>query len=337
MKLNVSTTDYDIYHSVRSDFIPLMRSIFKADERPAIAALGPIYEEPAVGILAPFIRSAKEAGMDPDEVKVLAPPWAVTRIEDLRATTVAGWLTGASERDLEDAYDWTRAGLVLELASRLGIPLRNGTKAFVRWKLRGTVTGRFGVEQGSFNPLTIPKDQRARIVPSASDRVLVVQDFRAMDLCSIISLFPDLADRYAGYTDLHARTADLVGVDREVAKKELFVFAYGGHSSYAREFAAALPELVPAKGADLARKVQETSSKAFKAGLSLALPLLFGGDVRPLFTVHDELVLDVGIGHIEDAQKVADAMSAGASKRIGVPYSVGMNVGRDYGEAKSEV
>lgn len=329
------TDRYDVYHSVREDFGPLMRAALKPFSRPAVAALGPIYEEPASGILAPFVRSAEQAGLDADAVRYLAPEWVLDSAKNLREQAFSRWGLQASEQDWEDAHDWTRAGLVLEVASRLGIPLRNGTKEHVRWKLRGTVTGRFGVEHGSFNPLIIPRDQRSRIVPSGGDRVIVTQDFRAMDLCSILSLFPELADRYEGCEDLHARTADLVGVDREVAKKELFVFAYGGASPFQGAFEEKLPELVPARGSDLARKVQETSAKAFRAGLSAALPLLFGSHVRPLFTVHDELVLDVENGRMDDAQKVADAMADGASKRIGVPYSVDMRVGRNYGEAKA--
>jgi hypothetical protein len=330
----LDTEKYTVFHSVREDFGPLMRSAFKIVEKPAIAALGPIYDDPAAAVLAPFIRSAKEAGFDPDSVRVLAPKWALEKAQMLRATSVLEWGATASERSWDDVHDWTRAGLVLEIASRLGIPLRNGTKVHVRWKLKGTVTGRFGVEHGSFNPLTISREHRSRIVADGPGRDVVALDFRAMDLCSIISLFPALQDRYAGAEDPHARTADLVGIDREVAKKELFVFAYGGHSSYQSQFSERLPELVPVRGADLARRVQEKSALAFRAGLSRALPHLFGGHVRPMFTVHDELVLDVERDHIRDVDLVIQALEQGASERNGVPYSVGMKVGRDYAEAK---
>ena len=331
----LDTERYSVYHSVREDFVPLMKSVFKFEERPGVAALGPIYEDPAADVLAPFVRSAKEAGLDPDSVRILAPEWARERALQLRADRISQWASTASERDWKDVHDWTRAGLVLEIASRLGIPLRNGTREHVRWKLRGTVTGRFGVENGSFNPLTINRDHRSRIVPSGPGRRIHVLDFRAMDLCSIVSLFPSLSSRYSGASDLHQRTADLVGVDREVAKKELFVFAYGGHSGYQREFSERLPELVPVRGSDLARRVQETSALAFRAALSKALPLLFGGDPRPLFTVHDELVLDVHEDRAADVHDVITALERGASERIGFPYSVDMKVGRDYGEAKS--
>jgi hypothetical protein len=325
---------YTVFHSVREDFGPLMRSVFKDDGKPAVAALGPIYDDPATDVLAPFIRSAKEAGLDPDSVKVLAPRWALERAQALRMTSVLEWGATASEQDWGDVYDWTRAGLVLEIASRLGIPLRNGAKAHVRWRLRGTVTGRFGVEPGSFNPLTISHEHRSMIVAGGPTRDVVILDFRAMDLCSIISLFPSLQERYAGAEDPHARTADLIGVDRDAAKKELFVFAYGGRSPYQDQLSERFPELVPVRGAVLARQVQEKSAIAFRAGLSRALPFLFGDHVRPMFTVHDELVLDVERDHVGDVCHVIRALEQGASERNGVPYSVSMRVGRDYAEAK---
>jgi hypothetical protein len=333
VKLN-SVDGRTFYHSVRDDFKDVLKDHI-AGSKSAIVGLGPIYDlDPAAATLSPFYRSAQEVGIDPAP-EWLAPKWALDRAHDERIDRIISWLTKASEQDRIDAVDWTRAGLVLEISAWHGITLRSGAVIRPRWKLRGTVTGRFGIENGSgFNPLTIPKEHRARIVPSGDDRVLVVQDFRAMDLCSILSLFPDLVDRYSGSDDLHARTADLVGVDREVAKKELFTFAYGGHSASHREFSAALPELVSARGPDLARKVQETSAKAFKAALSNALPLLFGGLVRPVFTVHDELVLDVDRKELEAARQVAEALAYGASKRIGVPYSVDMKVGTSYAEAK---
>lgn len=325
-----STDEYDVYHSVRDDFWPLITAVVRTGSKPAVAALGPIYPvDPAADTLAPFIRSAEQAGFDPG-MKHLTPDWVDEKVRFLRESTFSLWGLDASEQDWRDAHDWTRAGLALELASRHGIPLRNGSRVHVRWKMRGTVTGRFGVEQGSWNPLTIPERDRDRIIPSDPKRWVAVLDFKAMDACSLVSLFPSLEDRYGGTDDLHARTAELIGVDRDVAKKELFVFAYGGRSPYEERFSRNLPEVLAARGADLARRVQETSAIAFRAGVSRALPLLYGEDVRPMFAVHDELVLDV----VSSPLPVLVALEQGASERIGRPYTVGMRMGKDYSEAK---
>lgn len=329
----VGYEDRIVHHSVSESFGHLLRCAMHGT--PCYAALGPIYNlDPASEILAPFYRSAREIEVDPDvmEMAKLAPPHIIEKVNIIRRNAVIDRVPWTAWKDVED---WTRAGLVLEVASRRGIHFREGTKAHVRWKMSGTVTGRFGIEQGSFNPLVIPKDKRDRIIPSHPAREISVMDFRAMDLCSIVSLFPTLADRYKGCDDLHARTADLVGIDREVAKRELFVFAYGGHSAHEREFSRSLPELVSEKGPDLARKVQERSATAFKAGLSRALPLLVGDDVRPMFTVHDELVLDCLSERPDLVAGVAKALEEGASERIGVTYKVGVKMGPNYGEAKS--
>lgn len=340
MKLG-ETGGHAFYHSVRGSTTPLLKASLTGEgdcSRNVIACLGPIYEnDPAAEVMAPFYRSLREIGViDPEEVSLhaVAPDPVLRRAHEKRWKWVEWWENEMSPQELADAVDWTRAGLVLEIASRLGIPLREGTKAHVRWRMRGTVTGRFGVESGGFNPLVIPRDQRRRVVPDGPDRSIVALDFRAMDLCSMLSLFTALRPRYEGTTDLHERTAELVGVNRDVAKKELFVYAYGGHSSYEREFQRALPELDPLRGPDLAREIQKRSATAFKAGLSRALPLLFNGEVRPLFAVHDELTLDALSERLDDAAGVAKAMEQGASDRMGVAYSVGMQVGRSYEEAK---
>jgi hypothetical protein len=327
----VGVGDMIVHHSVREDFGQLLRAALHGT--PVYAAFGPIYAvDPAEAMLAPFIRSAKEAGMDPDLmcIQELVPQQFIEKITFLRRNAVVTW-TGIW-RDIEH---WTRAGLVLETASRRGVHFKEGTKAHVRWRMRGTMTGRFGVEPGGFNPMVIPREQRARIVPSAAERAVVVIDFRSMDLSSMVSVVPGLAERYAGAQDLHSRTADLVGIARDIAKKELFVHAYGGHSSYAEQFEKHLPELTSRKGADLARLVQTTSATAFKAGLSMALPLLVDGNIRPMFTVHDELTLDVLNEALPTVRHVSKAMEDGASERIGVPYTTGSSVGRNYSEAKA--
>jgi hypothetical protein len=164
----------------------------------------------------------------------------------------------------------------------------------------------------------------------------VVIDFVAMDLCSMIAVVPGLKDRYVGATDLHDRTANLLGLPREVAKEQLFVHAYGGHSGYRQEFERSFPELNWLRGkphGDGARLVQTESAKRFRAALSTALPLLVGSDVRPMFTVHDELVLDVSEKGLNQTEDVAMAMWLGASRDT-VAYRTKVTTGSNYEEAK---
>ncbi len=338
-----------VHHSVRTDFGDLLREALKGNV--VYSAMGPIYEiDPGAERLAPFIRSATEVGLDHDIMapSCLAPENVWSRVNTLRREEVERWIVRETVH-WKDVEDWTRAGLVLEVASRLGISLQLGTRAHVKWKMKGTVTGRFGVEPGGFNPMVISREKpekseerknalwRSRVVPSAPGRYIVVIDFRAMDLSSMVSVVPGLRDRYQDTTDLHARTAELVGIERDAAKLELFVHGYGGHSAYAKQFEKHLPELSWLRNkphGEGARLVQRTSATAFKAALSNALPLLVGDDIRPMFTVHDELTLDVLYESMEKVKKVTKALEVGASERIGMPYTVGVKVGRDYAEAK---
>jgi hypothetical protein len=330
-----------VHHSVRSGFGSLLRSALSGDA--AYCALGPIYaEDPAASTLAPFYRSAREAGLDPDclSEQSLAPPAVIARSLQLRRSAVDSWdQENCLPMDWKDVEDWTRAGLVLEIAGRVGIPFVGGDRAHVRWKLRGTVTGRFGVESGGFNPMVIPRDQRGQIAPGY-DRLVAVIDFKAMDLSSMLRVCPGLKEKYVGADDLHLRSAEILGLERDVAKRELFVYAYGGRSPHHELFEQRLPELKWIRGENStvaganARLVQKTSATAFKAGLSMALPLLCGDELRPMFTVHDELTLDVLNKASPDVWTVVRAVEKGASERMGVPYSAGMTVGRNYAEAK---
>lgn len=329
-----------IHHSVRESFGHLLRAALHGT--PVYAAHGPIYElDPAAPVLDPFLRSARESGRDPGDMTIesLAPDKVIEKAILLRRQRIVDWDQETLEQDWKDVEDWTRAGLVLEVASRHGIPMRGGNREHVRWKLKGTVTGRFGVESG-FNPLVIPRANRSWI-RSDVDRSIVVIDFKAMDLSSMLTCTPGLKERYEGATDLHARTAEIVGLDRDTAKKELFVYAYGGSSQHTETFAKRLPELKWIRGENSvvaganARTIQRQSATAFKAALSRALPLLVDFPIRPLFTVHDELTLDVLNDALPGVGSVTKALEEGASERMGVPYTVGMSVGSNYAEAKA--
>ena len=341
------------FHSAHDSFSGLLSLTLRGKR--AVAALGPIYGiDPATELLAPFHRSVAESGWSCD-ASVLAPDSVMERARELRRAAVPPSVVlfeGSSEfRELEE---WTRAGLVMEVCRARGINLIERGLVRVPWNLRGTVTGRFGTEPvrgesgglpWTFNPLSLGPADRLRIVPSGTKRLISVLDFRAMDLCSMVSLVPGLRERYGLAVDLHVTTAVIMcGLHpppeaRDLIKREVFVHAYGGESALRRDFEHLLPELgwlrVKSHG-EGARLVQTQSARAFRAALSTALPLLLTDDVIPMFTVHDELVLD----HYEECSDlvlgVSKAMEEGASQRIGVPYRVNVSrPGRTYEEAKA--
>lgn len=337
---------FSVYHDVSGSFDTLIR---EATKGPVGVALGPIYaDDPASAILAPFVRSARETKWGELTDDVLAPQHVLDHVADVRTYAASSSLDSLDPVSIDD---WTRAGLVLEIASRRGVHLVGRGVVHPRWKLRGTITGRFGVEtvhgaSWTFNPMSLGPEDRQRVRPSDSVRNIAVIDYRAMDLCSMTSLVPGMAEKYRGAPDPHMRTAELLlpqdqvsWAVRDIFKNLLFVYAYGGNvDPPIRElFQRGLPELdwfrtMP--HGDGARRVQETSARAFRAGLSNALPLLMGGHFIPMFTVHDELVLDVsdvGLTMIDDVTK---ALEEGSSQRIGVPYGVGVKIGYTYAEAK---
>ncbi len=351
MKLNVALEEIEVHHDITGSFGVLLRDALNG-KRVAVG-LGPIYAaDTAIDILLPFQRSARETGWDTGDELVLAPDFILERARASRAVAVIEQITQAKLLDLDIINEWTRAGLVLEVARRHGIHYRARTPIHVPWKLNGTVTGRFGTEPvrgvgWTFNPLSLSEEDRRAIRPSASERHIAVMDFRAMDLCSMTSLVPGLAEKYGDHYDLHQRTAELLLPNepitpaiRDIFKKNMWVYAYGGSVEPAIRdlYDRRLPEIKLWFGSmphgDGARKIQSLSSVAFRAGLSKALPLLVGFNTVPMFTVHDELTLDVSEVGLDQLVGVSKALEEGASQRIGRPYRVGTKTGYTYEEAK---
>ncbi len=349
MLLDVKIGDADVYHDVRTDFGTLLRDALT--EKSSVSAMGPIYgSDPAENLLAPFVRSAKQSGWNIVAEHDLAPSWILEKAKDLRTAAARPEISGIEQRD---AVDWTRAGLVLEIARRRGIHMSGRGVLHVNWKMRGTITGRFGAEtlhgtsgvdgDWNFNPMSLAEKDRVRIRPSDACRHIAVIDFRAIDVCSMIALIPGLAGRYGDHPDPHTRTAELVFGDasrREEAKEKIFVYAYGGtlEPELASLFKNGLPEIANVtrklEHGQFPRAVQSTSALAFRAALSRALPHFVSEHYIPMFTVHDEVVLDVSEVGIDRISDVTKALEEGASQRIGRPYRVGVRTGYTYQEAK---
>jgi hypothetical protein len=336
-----------VYHDLSDSLVAVVSMALR--DRPVVAALGPLYrEDPAAELLAPFRRTAEATGWTAAES--LAPDWVWDRAHALRRAAVDKCLDTLSDESVGDLVDWTRAGVVLGYAQHHGVRVKGRGLLHVKWRLCGTVTGRFGVEpvrgpDWAFNPLSLGPDDRWAVIPRAEGRRIVVLDFKAMDLCSMASLVPGLSDRYRGHEDdMHFWTAAILygavppPEARDEAKRELFVYAYGGRSTLEGKFDYHFPELGWLRRmsqGEAGRRVQAQSALAFRAALSRAMPLLTGEDVVPIFTVHDELALDCSERALDRVGDVVNALQAGASQRIGVPYRVGVSMGTCYEEAKN--
>ncbi len=313
---------------------------------PVIAAHGPIYDtDPAGDVLAPFIRSATESGWPISDEGMLVPDHVLERVRRMRTEALD---VERFESAHDDLVDWARAGLVLEVSRRHGIVAMGRGTLRPSWKLCGTVTGRFGVDPvrgpgWTFNPHSLGPDDRRRIRPSDHTRMIAVLDFRGMDVCSMISIVPGLSDVFSGHPDPHQRTADLTGLARENAKAGFLSWAYGASFAASplvgRTFDESFPQVRDftrgMEHGDFPRMVQMTSALAFRAALSRALPMLVGNNHVPMFTVHDELVLDCSEIGLDSIGQLVHILESGASDRIGVSYRVGVSTGYTYEEAKS--
>ncbi len=338
------------HHDVHGSFSELLRDAL--NDKYVFVGMGPVYaEDPGLQYLAPFIRSANETCWKIDDEESLAPDWVLEQVCAARSAEVYG-----ASIDIDIANEWTRAGLILEIARIRGIHVAGRGVIHVPWKLNATITGRFGTEpvrgmiggsNWTFNPLSLSVDDRWRIRPSDACRNIVVIDFRAMDLCSMISLVPGLAERYGNAYDLHTRTAEILlpnhqitSATRDILKQQLFVHAYGGKAEPAimNLFNQRIPELASwfnsMPHGEGARKVQSQSAIAFRAALSRALPFFVGEHVIPMFTVHDEIVLDASDVGLDNIKQITKALEEGASQRIGRPYNVKVSTGYTYQEAK---
>ncbi len=342
MRLGHSAHGIPTFHSVREDFGEVARLALR--DEAVIVALGPIYDaDPAETLLAPFRRSCIETEVEPANEAQLAPDWALVEAERLRSAAVAGSELGHSD----DLANWARAGLVLEIARRRGVHFGSRVAHF-NWKLRGTVTGRFGCETfrtptgEGINPLTMNEEWRKRCRPSAAEREIVVLDFKAMDVCSMAALVPEFASRLNRHPDPYTRITELMdtNLDRDLIKLNFLTWAYGGVADFdlGAKFRATFPEIFdfarPLEHGDFPRMVQTVSAQAFRSGLSRALPLLTGDRTIPMFCVHDELALDVSPAGLDQIHDVAWALEQGASQTIGSPYRVGVSTGYTYFEAK---
>lgn len=336
----------EIYHTLNRISFPNALKTALCGE-PVGVALGPIYrEDPAHELLAPFVRSAEQSGWRFDEHSGV-PDWIIPKIAELRSSAIAN--RTISDEDLDD---WGRAALVLKIATLRGIPVQGWKTLHPEWKMNATVTGRFGVESirgaewpKAFNAMTIPRDRRHLIVPSAPGRSIWTIDFKAMDVCSMVTIVPGVNIRYKGAQDMHERTAQLLfekeivtPEERETAKAEIWVHAYGGHSNLKHLFEKNIPELDWFRSlphGEGARRIQSASARAFRAGLAFSLEFLTGETAMPMFVVHDELVLDVSDELSEIVNTIALRMRLGAERRMGKPYMTSVSRGATYADAKS--
>lgn len=282
-------------------------------------------------LVIPRLRTASLCGLQDRDWQETCPEWVVQRVlvGRLEAEEVLRLEGPRKGEDLD-----CQAELALVLAERHGF-LLDGQKTHTRFKFIGTKTGRFGVETGWFNPMTIAAVDRGRIRARPGTRIASL-DFVAMDLCSMLVLEPSLHRIYEGAEDLHLRTTEWLGMDvsmRDHVKEQTFVYVYGGRSDLELTIAHHMPEMTRLRerpGTPLL--VQERSATTFRWALGSCLDLLMVRGIKPLFPVHDELVVE----YSDDAAVVelVGRMQGTATRMTGVPHRVRLRTGETYSECK---
>ena len=216
------------------------------------------------------VRTASHAGIDPNAhpLGALVPRWVPSAALREGVKVVRGlWLSGLARGDLPPRgahlTDLAVAGLLFSaeqtgfavdrtVASRWGSEEDPVCKrllhrlsevprgiVFPRFDVHGGRTRRIGTSHGSFPVMGLPREGNVRraIVSSWSGGHVASLDFNAQDQRCMVGAVPDRAfrDLYAGASDFHARTSEIVlghaprdPAERRIVKESFYVAAYGG-------------------------------------------------------------------------------------------------------------
>ena len=279
-------------------------------------------------LVLPRLRTAETCGLGRRSWREVCPRWVVDRLDGVRREL---------EADLSYSYEEVldcRAELVLVLAEGRGVLVGDDIHR-TRFKFIATKTGRFGVEAGWWNPMTLAEADRRR-VRARPGRRLASLDFVAMDLCSMLVLEPSLRRIYEGADDLHLRTTELLGYGptmRDEVKEQTFVYAYGGRSRFNYLFEAKVPEMTRLRGRPgIPLLVQERSATTFRWALGSVLEEFVQRATDPLFPVYDELVVEYS--NIDAVKVIAWTMEEAATRLTGVSHRVRVRIGETYDECK---
>lgn len=302
----------------------------------------------------PFIQAMQICGLDPRTTNVL-----LTMPAGLANEVVHGRRQALLSREVTgEIIERTGAELVLLTCERTGF-IYDGKLVHPRYNLKGTRTERYTIEPGTFNFMGIKSEKRG-LLKARPGRSLIVLDFNAIDGRSIVSLHPDSpknlrwcqGDFYAMmFQELFGKHPD--HDERQALKLAFTRYCYRTSvSKVPPELDALFSEKMPwieelrkqnhdpdfhdHEGHGLALKAQTKSSRTFNGALFEAVGLLCTDDrsYDPLFTVHDELVVEVDDDKVGLAADLASTLEVGAYETSGVMHVVRFKVGKDYAQCK---
>lgn len=332
--------DSPVYHSVDEDFNRMIDCAVNGKN--VYAALGPIYKtDPAKSVVDPFILSAKNSFYKSLSDDLLFPADAYERIKSIRNSAI-----DRSSLNFQEINEWTRAGLFLHIASKYGVKIAKYGMIHPKWNLNATETTRFGVEtvkikDRSINLLSLNDDIRNHIIPSDSIREIAVLDFIAIDFCSIEVLFGIKRETFDPYESIAIK----LNCERKEAKVAFLSWCYGSTAIeqnkrliLEKSFPSIAEEIKKNEHGFVARLVQTASASIFRTALSSILPKVYNSiDFIPMFTVHDEIVLDISpraidMGLLDD---IKSTIENAVNIKSNYQYCIRISTGYTYGEAKN--
>lgn len=309
--------------------------------------------------LSSYVEAGKKSGIAVDSMSALlfVPGQLATKEFAARKELAESLL--CDRQSMVVRVNLTVAKLVLLEAEQRGF-VWEGKIIHPKFNFDLTKTERFGTETGFFRCMSIGRSTRHKLTARPGHSIIVF-DFNAIDGRSIVSMHESAVSQFGQSIDLyadmfkHVFDSDPDDELRAFFKLQFFRHAYGAGENL-RPADEAIRQMIMGRmpwlaelreqthlgsiehiGKDLAIEAQRQSSRTFCAALKTAAPYMMGSYswVHPLFTVHDELVVEVVTERNDEAVSVMTlALESGAYSMAGVEHRVKHKIGQNYGECK---
>lgn len=301
-------------------------------------------------ILDKFVKATDSVGkLDVNKLKYIPVPLAEEIVTERKKR-----IEESSLLEIRGIRERTDAEIILCDCERRGF--RVGEEyVYPQFNFNRSKTGRFTattsyLKNGQpFNCMSIHKEKRALVLPRPG-MMMATFDMNAIDARSIVSRSPEASERFGQSEDVYSAIyKSITGSDPSAEERAQFKSDF-----YPNVYAANRPdneftqktkwidelretfinENARDKGHSISLWAQEESTKTFCAAISSAFKLLMSTDVYPMFTVHDELVVEYMIGREEILDFIKNKMEDGASRFSGIKQIVKYKTGKSYQECK---
>ena len=314
-----------------------------------------------------ILKSYVKVGINPSDINLkLAVPESILKNYFCSLDKITEYVFLSYEKPLNYDFMFDLHWLVAEIAEqhlnfdlsliqrkrfntyfkRVGDNIKLG-KTKVKYNPYGSVTGRFGLKQGSFPIMNLPKEARSSIIPN--NDAFIELDFNGAELRTFLHLAGE--DQPEG--DLHQWISDTIfkgELNREKTKQKVFSWLYDPNKNEEELEKVFKRGEVLQKHFDgcfvstpFGRKIksddyhalnyliQSTSSDLFLRQVIKIFKMLDGKKSKIAFTIHDSVVLDFAK---EDQNLLKDLIQAFKETNFGI-FKVNISGGKNFGEMKN--